>query len=230
MSLPAAAWSRLVRHLRRRRDVVEPSEESAATDLIWQSRIRLFHGQPKPDHDDSDAFRAIVDPRSGDHDDTPSTDSQYPLQTEPGSARAAPLSCEPDAAANEGSGSFTAWWLTEDKMALRSWARILELTAAATAEAVGSADEADLGLQWTANELARMAEEVDRRLRSTTWPAEKQPNWMTLSPEELQGTAWDAADTINHTLARLFVQLGPPPEAAGGAATPVTSDGGGAQQ
>lgn len=48
--------------------------------------------------------------------------------------------------------------------------------------------------------------------------------------EEREKAAWEAAHTINHTLARLFVQLGPPPEGAGGTTSPVTSDGGGAQQ
>ncbi|MFH8295365.1 helix-turn-helix domain-containing protein [Streptomyces sp. NPDC018059] len=51
-----------------------------------------------------------------------------------------------------------------------------------------------------------------------------------VSPEELRVLARQSASTINHTLARLFVQLGPPPEGAGRDPSTVTSDGGGAQQ
>ncbi|MFJ4469567.1 hypothetical protein ACIP2X_19030 [Streptomyces sp. NPDC089424] len=51
-----------------------------------------------------------------------------------------------------------------------------------------------------------------------------------LPVEQRQQLAAEAASTINHTLARLLVQLGPPPEGAGGGLNPVSSGGGGAQQ
>lgn len=51
-----------------------------------------------------------------------------------------------------------------------------------------------------------------------------------LSAEEAQLVAGAAANTINLTLARLFLRLGPPPEGANGDFTPVSSGGGGAQQ
>ncbi|MFD5570457.1 hypothetical protein [Streptomyces cadmiisoli] len=51
-----------------------------------------------------------------------------------------------------------------------------------------------------------------------------------LPVEERQQLAAEAASTINHTLARLLVQLGPPPEGAGGGLSPVTSGGGGGAQ
>lgn len=51
-----------------------------------------------------------------------------------------------------------------------------------------------------------------------------------IAPEDLHLLAQQSASTINHTLARLFVQLGPPPESVGRDPSPVTSDGGGAQQ
>ncbi|PAZ10498.1 hypothetical protein CLM62_40850 [Streptomyces sp. SA15] len=52
----------------------------------------------------------------------------------------------------------------------------------------------------------------------------------TLPVEETQLVADAAANTINHTLARLFLRLGPPPESANGEYMPVSSGGGGAQQ
>ncbi|MFD4955187.1 hypothetical protein [Streptomyces sp. NPDC058451] len=48
-----------------------------------------------------------------------------------------------------------------------------------------------------------------------------------LSPDEKERLAWDTAATINQTLARLFLRLGPPPEGASGDFTPVPSGGGG---
>ncbi|MEU5314379.1 hypothetical protein [Streptomyces sp. NPDC021562] len=51
-----------------------------------------------------------------------------------------------------------------------------------------------------------------------------------LPTEEAQLVAGAAANTINHTLARLFLRLGPPPESANGDFMPVSSGGGGAQQ
>ncbi|MFD5952013.1 hypothetical protein ACFWAZ_39005 [Streptomyces collinus] len=51
-----------------------------------------------------------------------------------------------------------------------------------------------------------------------------------LSTEEEQRVAEQTADSINHTLARLFVRLGPPPTALGGSVVPVSSDDGGSAQ
>jgi hypothetical protein len=51
-----------------------------------------------------------------------------------------------------------------------------------------------------------------------------------LSAAEAQRVAGAAASAINHTLARLFLRLGPPPEDASGDFMPVSSGGGGAQQ
>ncbi|MFE9309662.1 hypothetical protein ACIQCF_26125 [Streptomyces sp. NPDC088353] len=51
-----------------------------------------------------------------------------------------------------------------------------------------------------------------------------------LSREEQQLLARQTASTINHTLARLFLRLGPPPQGTTGGFNPVTSGGGGAQQ
>jgi hypothetical protein len=51
-----------------------------------------------------------------------------------------------------------------------------------------------------------------------------------LLAEDAQLVADIAADAINHTLARLFMRLGPPPEGASGDYMPVSSGGGGAQQ
>ncbi|MEU8852752.1 hypothetical protein AB0C70_42560 [Streptomyces sp. NPDC048564] len=48
-----------------------------------------------------------------------------------------------------------------------------------------------------------------------------------LSTEDEQRVAEQTADSINRTLARLLVRLGPPPAGAGGVATPVTSGDGG---
>ncbi|MEU6071247.1 hypothetical protein ABZ864_44125 [Streptomyces sp. NPDC047082] len=51
-----------------------------------------------------------------------------------------------------------------------------------------------------------------------------------LSPAEAEMVVAASAAAINHTLARLFLRLGPPPEGADGDITPVSSGGGGAQQ
>ncbi|MGW1554721.1 hypothetical protein [Streptomyces sp. NPDC002346] len=51
-----------------------------------------------------------------------------------------------------------------------------------------------------------------------------------LTPEERQILARQTASTINHTLAQLFLRLGPPPAGTNGSFSPVTSGGGGAQQ
>lgn len=52
-----------------------------------------------------------------------------------------------------------------------------------------------------------------------------------LSEEEARLVAAQTADVINHTLARLFVRLGPPPEATSdGTALSAPSGGGGAAQ
>ncbi|OUD00336.1 hypothetical protein [Streptomyces swartbergensis] len=51
-----------------------------------------------------------------------------------------------------------------------------------------------------------------------------------LSPEEQKLVADRTASTINHTLAMLFLRLGPPPEATNGDFSPVTSGGGGVRQ
>jgi hypothetical protein len=51
-----------------------------------------------------------------------------------------------------------------------------------------------------------------------------------LTPDERRRLAAQTASTINHTLARLLLRLGPPPEGASGGASPVTSGGGGARQ
>jgi hypothetical protein len=56
------------------------------------------------------------------------------------------------------------------------------------------------------------------------------PPLESLSPEEVRHMAWETVRTVNDTLARLFLKLGPPPEGAGGDMSPVASDGGGAQQ
>ncbi|QIY99440.1 hypothetical protein HEP87_42940 [Streptomyces sp. S1D4-11] len=52
----------------------------------------------------------------------------------------------------------------------------------------------------------------------------------TLPDEEAQLVAGEAATTINRTLARLFLRLGPPPEGTSGDYLPVSSGGGGAQE
>lgn len=63
------------------------------------------------------------------------------------------------------------------------------------------------------------------------WHADTdKPPLESLSLEELRRRAWESGSTINHTLARMFLKLGPPPEGAGGDMIPVASDGGGAQQ
>ncbi|MER7842205.1 hypothetical protein ABTY98_41580 [Streptomyces sp. NPDC096040] len=51
-----------------------------------------------------------------------------------------------------------------------------------------------------------------------------------LSAEEAKLVSGAAASTINHTLARLFLRLGPPPTGASGDFMPVSSGGGGAHQ
>ncbi|WP_143672367.1 hypothetical protein [Streptomyces sp. OK228] len=51
-----------------------------------------------------------------------------------------------------------------------------------------------------------------------------------LTLDERRLLAAQTASTISHTLALLFLRLGPPPEGASGDASPVTSGGGGAQQ
>jgi hypothetical protein len=48
-----------------------------------------------------------------------------------------------------------------------------------------------------------------------------------LSTEDERLVAERTADTINHTLARLFLRLGPPPQSANGDFAPVSSSGGG---
>ncbi|MDQ0904189.1 hypothetical protein QFZ22_000174 [Streptomyces canus] len=48
-----------------------------------------------------------------------------------------------------------------------------------------------------------------------------------LSTEDEQLVAERAADAINHTLARLFLRLGPPPQNTDGDFAPVSSSGGG---
>ncbi|PBC93994.1 hypothetical protein BX281_1867 [Streptomyces sp. Ag82_O1-15] len=48
-----------------------------------------------------------------------------------------------------------------------------------------------------------------------------------LSTEDEQLVAERTADAINHTLARLFLRLGPPPESTNGDFAPVSSSGGG---
>ncbi|MET9141997.1 hypothetical protein [Streptomyces parvulus] len=51
-----------------------------------------------------------------------------------------------------------------------------------------------------------------------------------LGPEEIENVAPAAEETIDHTLARLFLRLGPPPEANELDYTPAGRGGGGAQQ
>ena len=51
-----------------------------------------------------------------------------------------------------------------------------------------------------------------------------------LGPEEIEDVAPAAEATIDHTLARLFLRLGPPPEASARDYTPAGTGGGGAQQ
>jgi hypothetical protein len=51
-----------------------------------------------------------------------------------------------------------------------------------------------------------------------------------LSLDERRRLAAATASTINHTLARLFLRLGPPPAGTSEEFNPVTSGGGGAQQ
>ncbi|MFD5016660.1 hypothetical protein [Streptomyces chartreusis] len=55
------------------------------------------------------------------------------------------------------------------------------------------------------------------------WVVGDQP----LSTEDEQRVAEETADSINRTLARLLVRLGPPPTGLGGVATPVSSGDGG---
>lgn len=72
----------------------------------------------------------------------------------------------------------------------------------------------------------------DRSLRMYTFPGStpEPPPLAALSAEDRQRLARETADTINHTLAQLFLRLGPPPEGTGGNHDPVRSGGGGAQQ
>lgn len=51
-----------------------------------------------------------------------------------------------------------------------------------------------------------------------------------LSSEEEHRVAEQTADSINDTLARLFVRLGPPPTALGGSGVPVSNGDGGSAQ
>ncbi|QOV38781.1 hypothetical protein IM697_10605 [Streptomyces ferrugineus] len=51
-----------------------------------------------------------------------------------------------------------------------------------------------------------------------------------LDAEEIRTAAAKAEETIEHTLARLFLRLGPPPESTGLNFSPVESGGGGARQ
>jgi hypothetical protein len=73
----------------------------------------------------------------------------------------------------------------------------------------------------TVQEAQRLGHTEDSRDQEQSGP---------LSTEEAQLVAGAAANTINHTLARLFLRLGPPPEGASGDVMPVSSGGGGAQQ
>jgi hypothetical protein len=51
-----------------------------------------------------------------------------------------------------------------------------------------------------------------------------------LGREEIEDVAPAAEETIDHTLARLFLRLGPPPESTTLDYTPAGRGGGGAQQ
>ncbi|MCX5269965.1 hypothetical protein [Streptomyces sp. NBC_00199] len=91
------------------------------------------------------------------------------------------------------------------------------------------------GVEWlnaiteTAAQSAVLNRDVLRRIQAD-FAATAAADGSVMSPGELRFLAWESASTINHTLARLFVQLGPPPAGVGGDLEPLTSDGGGAQQ
>ncbi|MFD8900227.1 hypothetical protein [Streptomyces ardesiacus] len=209
---------------------MEPDEEYAETDVIpheqWlyysRNLSRTYNAEVVDDE-------VIGDPRSGDHDDPDlpplPLGLQNPWETGPGSARAVPLYGESDAA-NNGRGTFRAWWIDDDEPGEGDWRRLIE---AATAAASSSNEDPRPNTPLDPEALERRAQETLRTVFAA-WPPLGGLESVPLSPEEREKAAWDAANTINHTLARLFVRLGPPPEAAGGMSGPVTSDGGGAQR
>ncbi|MER5904365.1 hypothetical protein ABT150_30400 [Streptomyces mirabilis] len=93
-------------------------------------------------------------------------------------------------------------------------------------------DPADLrDATWTMWENLGIAaqEAVLRRADADPDAPELEP-FEDLTLDERQRLAAQTASTISHTLALLFLRLGPPPEGASGDASPVTSGGGGAQQ
>ncbi|MEU5243662.1 hypothetical protein AB0G81_06015 [Streptomyces asoensis] len=81
--------------------------------------------------------------------------------------------------------------------------------------------------QMHADVVAALRPDIARAASSTSRRRLKdQP----LGPEEVEDVAPAAEETIDHTLARLFLRLGPPPEASELDYTPAGRGGGGAHQ
>ncbi|MFJ6558134.1 hypothetical protein ACIQNT_38840 [Streptomyces luteogriseus] len=85
------------------------------------------------------------------------------------------------------------------------------------------------------NEVQEMQGAVVSALRydliaATSSRAKPQLGGQPLGREEIEDVAPAAEETIDHTLARLFLRLGPPPESTTLDYTPAGRGGGGAQQ
>jgi hypothetical protein len=146
------------------------------------------------------------------------------------------LSCKDtgtlDPANESDDGQLSIWWV-DDADVLTSWGDSLSRAARAAANpeeppAPFSPSELNLMAAW-AQYLAAEAKVAALNAAENGQPVT--PPRDPLPPDELRRLlAREAAATINHTLARLFIQLGPPPEGADGDLHPVGSDDGGVQQ
>ncbi|MGX1975856.1 hypothetical protein [Streptomyces kronopolitis] len=80
-------------------------------------------------------------------------------------------------------------------------------------------------------EVKRLSEEIRDSLSRQPWVSPAEPDSsQPHHPEDVKAAALAAEETVEHTLARLLLRLGPPPESTDVDYIPAGRGGGGAQQ
>ncbi|WP_329128424.1 hypothetical protein OG727_24200 [Streptomyces caniferus] len=80
-------------------------------------------------------------------------------------------------------------------------------------------------------EMKQLSQQIREVLSQHPWvPAAEPESSQPHDPEDVKSAALAAEETVEHTLARLFLRLGPPPESTDVDYIPAGRGGGGAQQ